>query len=267
MSKPTPSRNATARRFDFDYYRTLLATLCANFEVAPLARAPELVGGDTPVAFLRHDVDVSVADALELARVEHELGVRSTYMVLPDTPLYDLEDERDRLAAIADLGHEIGLHYDLGDGPTPVGSDSPGPDGLRPAEREAIHRGRRRLEALGLGPVRSVSFHQPDERVLEGPRTIGGLINAYSEELMASYISDSGGRWREGSPIESIEAAAPERPMQVLTHPVWWAETHAQPLDRLLGVLDAYETVPEAVATELISLCSRHEAAIRRHLG
>lgn len=256
------NRHVGAQEFSFDAYRTLLNTLRTRFAVAPIGAAPDRLSSDAPVAFLRHDVDVSLDRALELARVERDVGVRSTYMVLPDTPLYDLEADRETLATIADMGHEIGIHYDLGDCNAPIGED-----GLTDAERAGIDRVRQRLERLGLGPVRSVSFHQPDDRVLEGPPTIAGLVNAYSETLMATYISDSSGRWREGSPTESIETADPTQPFQLLTHPVWWGDGHAPPRERLLAVLDSHEADPEPIAAELASVCPRYASALEGRLA
>lgn len=81
-----------------------------------------------PHVALRHDVDWSIEQALAMAKVEHELGIQSTYYLLhPDGKLNSrnyfgyIEDERLVIAPslfkvagyLLDLGHEVGLHNDL----------------------------------------------------------------------------------------------------------------------------------------------------------
>lgn len=240
-----------AEDFSYDYYRTLVRTLQANFELRTLSEYRPERSTDDRVAFVRHDVDVCLERALELAELEYELGIRSTYMVLPDTPLYDLEEERDLLHLIHEFGHEIALHCDL----SGVEPDEPvGRDGLAPGERRRVDAAGRYLEELGIDPVASVSFHRPSERVLEGPRTIAGMVNAYNPDLLSAYISDSSGRWREGDPLESILESVGADRLQVLTHPIWWGERHAPPLDRFAAVAAELDAIDDRTYEELVSI-------------
>ena len=57
---------------------------------------------------LRHDVDLKAANSLATARIEHELGIRASYYfrVVPQS------NQPDIIRAIAELGHEIGYHYE-----------------------------------------------------------------------------------------------------------------------------------------------------------
>ena len=57
---------------------------------------------------LRHDVDLKAANSLATALIEHELGVRASYYfrVVPQS------NQPDIIRAIAELGHEIGYHYE-----------------------------------------------------------------------------------------------------------------------------------------------------------
>lgn len=238
-----------AEDFSYDYYRTLLRTLRTAFELRTLSEYRPERSPDERVAFVRHDVDVCLERAVEMAELEYELGVQATYMVLPDTPLYDLEEERDLVHLIHEFGHEIALHCDLDSG-----ADGPvDEDGLTPDERRRVDAARRYLEELGIDPVASVSFHRPFERVLEGPRTIGGMTNAYNPDLLAAYLSDSSGRWREGDPLESIVGADVDR-LQVLTHPVWWGERHAPPLERFAAVAAELDAIDNRTYEELVSI-------------
>lgn len=253
--KTTPP-DGWAENFSYDYYRKLLRTLWTNYEVCTLSEYPDCRSNGKRVAVMRHDIDVCIERAVEMARFEHELGIQSTYMVIPDTPLYDIDDARDQLCEIADLGHEIGLHCDLDwettdDREAEANIDS----SLSLAEKKQIEDARRQLESIGIGPVTSLSFHQPVDRVLEGPSTIVGMVNAYSWDLMSAYISDSAGRWREGAPIERITRSGMADVLQVLTHPVWWAAEHDPPIERFLTVIDEeFAMVNEQMYNELVSI-------------
>jgi len=57
---------------------------------------------------LRHDIDRKLSNALTVARLESELGIRGTYYfrVIPSIP------DRAVINAITSLGHEAGYHYE-----------------------------------------------------------------------------------------------------------------------------------------------------------
>jgi hypothetical protein len=64
-----------------------------------------------------------------------------------------------------------------------------------------------------------------------------------------AYISDSTGIWRYGHPLES-EAYKARKPIQLLTHPIWWmqqGETALQKLERWLytDYLESHATLKE----------------------
>ncbi len=77
---------------------------------------------------VRHDVDHNLDIALEMGRIEHELGIRATYFLLPPGD-YDKTENyygeivgrtvrqhrrlREGALELAALGHEIGLHNDF----------------------------------------------------------------------------------------------------------------------------------------------------------
>jgi hypothetical protein len=71
-----------------------------------------------PGAYWRHDVDVSLAAAVKMARFAEVAGVQSTFFLNPRCDFYNLfsrEGEQAK-AAILDAGHRIGLHCDYRDG-------------------------------------------------------------------------------------------------------------------------------------------------------
>ena len=63
---------------------------------------------------LRHDIDYSLQQAVELAELETEEGVQSTWFVLLRTDFYNVfsKSGTEALQHIRSLGHEIGLHFD-----------------------------------------------------------------------------------------------------------------------------------------------------------
>lgn len=60
------------------------------------------------VVLLRHDVDLKPENSLSTAKLEHSLGIKGTYYlrIIPQTLKPDIIKE------IANLGHEIGYHYE-----------------------------------------------------------------------------------------------------------------------------------------------------------
>jgi hypothetical protein len=98
------------RDFTLAKYRELVSRLRALGYVpetlAGYLRQPER--GMGRLVILRHDVDISPAAALRMARVEHDLGIRASYYFRhPST--FDPPSIR----AVAELGHEVGYHYEV----------------------------------------------------------------------------------------------------------------------------------------------------------
>ena len=60
---------------------------------------------------LRHDVDRAIARALKMAQLEHEYGIASTYYFRHKKDVF----RPDIMRKIADMGHEIGFHYEVMD--------------------------------------------------------------------------------------------------------------------------------------------------------
>ena len=57
---------------------------------------------------LRHDVDEMAGNALKLAKLEHELGIKATYFFR----VVKQSNDPSVITQIAALGHEIGYHYE-----------------------------------------------------------------------------------------------------------------------------------------------------------
>ena len=214
--------------FSYDYFRQLLKAMQANFKPQLLSQAPRIVNaGKVPKIILRHDVDVSLKHALRMAEIETEFGIRATYMFIQNSPLYCLEEaaSRDVLGRLISMGHEVGLHFDV--------SDDARNSTCEVSDVESqIDVACKQLEDVTGSAVESISFHRPLQQFLRGPLLVGGRTNAYADQLMNWYMSDSKGSWREGEPLPRL--TRPEKPLlQLLIHPIWWGEKHGLPEDRL----------------------------------
>ncbi|WCP73957.1 hypothetical protein [Sphingomonas hankookensis] len=170
------------------------------------------VRADQPDLYLRHDVDLSLELAVEMAAVEAELGVFSTYFVLVSTDIYNPATIQNRriLSSIIERGHEIGLHFDV----TRVEDG----DIDSAAERECAI-----LSSLTGHPVETISFHRPARNLLNSTGRFAGRRHTYEPEFFSNiaYISDSNGGWHHGHPLDHPAIAA-RTAVQLLTHPIWW---------------------------------------------
>jgi len=167
---------------DVEHYRELLGSArAAGYEWASFDRHPR--AGDL---FLRHDVRLSLEAALELARVEHELGVRATYLLMTESAFYNLDSHVGHYAQrqLRQWGHAVGLH--------------------------AVHP---RAE-LGDRFDRVVSWHNPEPSYEREP--VFGAANVAAEPYGGPVLSD-----RNGCPHEEIASGGHEW-LQIVTHPEWW---------------------------------------------
>jgi len=96
------------RDFTLKIYKELLIALQqANYKFLTFEQYCE---GKREEKFiiLRHDVDLKAENSLETAKIEHYLDIRASYYfrVVPQS------DKPHIIKQIADLGHEIGYHYE-----------------------------------------------------------------------------------------------------------------------------------------------------------
>jgi len=203
--------------YTLEEYRTLLESLLADgFEFVGFGRPLQ----DDEIV-LRHDVDLSPKLALEMAKIEASLDVKSTYCVLVTTPIYNLlEVEHARaLAEIRALGHDIAVHFNTHH----YWDSEPTPDELGTQVRAEC-------DVLGtiLGQhVETVSFHRPPSWVLDVD--FDGFENTYQPQYFSAitYRSDSSQKWRTEPPFPH---GRPDR-LQLLIHPGLWGHTPREMAD------------------------------------
>jgi hypothetical protein len=215
--------------FRYAYFRQLLQTARSHFSAHRLHEALHVLPNTTniPVLFLRHDIKISLSKALRMAEIEHEYGLPATYMVRSDSPLYSLVGRQARihLMELVQMGHEVGLHFDLAHETRRCSSY------LRLVESE-IHTACERIEQIICRPVRSLSFQRAIPLLFEGSLLINGRINADASELRAWCISDSGGDWRGTDPLAHLTHPSGSV-LQLILHPIWWDDEHMLAPQRL----------------------------------
>ena len=229
--------------FSPDGYRALVrAFLTHGYAVRDFIDAAP----DQAHLVLRHDIDISIEAALDIAEIEHALGVSSTYFVLVRSELYNAFSRRslDTLNRMLTLGHRIGLHLDAHlytDGGLEAG-----------AARECAA-----LEALLARPVSMISFHRPSQELLAREGKIAGRRHAYEPLFFRTmgYCSDSRGVWQRGHPLDHA-ATQGGRALQLLTHPIWWQHPPASAADRLRQFLAARF---DFLDHELADQCAAHQ--------
>lgn len=200
---------------------------------------------------LRHDVDNSLTKALEMARLERQLGVKSTFFILLTSDFYNIASSKNKesILEISDLGHDIGLHFDE--------ASYQNKDVPIDVPELIVNESKIMSEILGL-PIESVSMHRPSKRTLESNYIIPGIINSYGDRFFKDfkYLSDSRCRWRE--PINEIVSKREFSNLHILTHPIWYHNSYVTMRQTLLNFIEQaskerYETEKENI-TDLDSI-------------
>lgn len=94
--------------FTFEKYERLLASLKdIDNEILPVEKYLKKKP-DSGFVILRHDVDRNPKKSLKIAKMETKLNVNSTYYFR-----YPHTFDKKIIRKIADLGHEIGYHYEV----------------------------------------------------------------------------------------------------------------------------------------------------------
>ena len=192
--------------FDLDHYAELLdAARAGGYRFAAYDTTPR--AGDL---LLRHDVDLSLDAALQLAELEAKRDATATYFLMTKSVFYNLastEGER-AIARLRELGHRVGLHAVY---PNAALDDR-------------------------FDPV--VAWHNPDPEYMTAP--IAGALNVMQPGYFdpATYRSDSNQHWRSACPHEELRAGAFPW-LQLLTHPEIWVYPGGTMGETMRAMLDA----------------------------
>ena len=163
---------------------------------------------------IRHDLDVTIGRALSMSTIEYEHKCTATYLVRLHARHYNplSFDSAHVLRTILKEGHEIGLHFEPGM-----------MDYLDIPPHHYLLAAGMFLSQMLQTDITTLTQHYAGTRTIELPPAcfLDGWQDLTGENGRngAKYLSDSGGRWREGclcqwlGKVDAIHATI---------HPRWW---------------------------------------------
>lgn len=175
---------------------------------------------DDKLVILRHDIDLSIQKAVELAQLEYDLGVKSTYFILVSTDFYNIFSKSSlyKLKKILSLNHELGLHFDESKYICKNNQDI----------KNYVNKEIKVLEMCLDSKINTVSMHRPSKFVLNNDIKFDNIINCYSNKYFNEYkyLSDARMNWREN--VEDIISSNLYKKIQIVTHGIWyWQEQNS----------------------------------------
>ena len=233
--------------FTLDHYREIIVALKQTHIFSTFTNFDE----NSIFVIKRHDVDFSLENALNLALIESEQGVKSTYFLMLHCEFYNLLEKKNLeiVQRIEGMGHQIGLHfhadfYDISD---------------EKMLNSKIILEKTILENVLEREIRTFSFHNPTPFTMsfQNP-SYGSLINCYSRyfQINLGYCSDSNGYWRFDRMIDFIKKNS-RRPLQILTHPIWWTKKIDSPKNKILKLIDEQGSKKKILYEEILALGGR----------
>ena len=208
-------------KFSYLEYRNIIKHIQQYLEVVDFAN---VTSNSDNYCVVRHDVEFSPYRALEIAKLENNIGISSSfYFQITNNCYNSLSNENLAIIKqIEDLGHKIGAH-------------------INTSYIERVNK--KELSDLVQDDVRTLSkytgidinrysFHRPTIEQLECYLEIDGLINAYDkkffyfckenipEELPVTYLADSNHQWKWGYPMHLDFNKISK--LQLNTHPFSW---------------------------------------------
>jgi hypothetical protein len=196
----------------------------------PFPATPDYNG---KAVYLRHDIDGNPEKSLLMARIEAEMGIKSTYFALNYSDYWDIPGTFDILREIQSLGHEVGWHQCVIVQAHILHSI----DVRELIERPLLRMRREGLEVRGTSPHGSSygAQHDIDSWRLWScfnkpfPPFDAYELSDFSLEYEAmrvyrdGYLSDSSNKWN-GDPFffEKLVKESDKFVLQINIHPQWW---------------------------------------------
>jgi hypothetical protein len=208
------------------YEKMITALLDMRYEICSYENVTEF----GRAVILRHDIDFSPIKAAGMAKMEYQLGVKSTYFVLVSTEFYNVFSSQtaEILCQILKMGHDIGLHFDEQRYETSSIEQT----------KDYVYQESKILEkALGT-TINTISMHRPSKFTLDSNIEFEGLINSYSQMFFKNmkYVSDSRMHWQEE--VTDIIKSSKFNKIHILTHPFWYSHKPESTRDKLLHFIN-----------------------------
>ena len=96
-------------KFSYKEYVSIIENIINNYNVVDYTDVNE---NTKSFAIIRHDIEFSLHRALNLAKIDHTLGIKSSFFVQLRNNCYNAlsKENLDILNEISKLGHHIGAH-------------------------------------------------------------------------------------------------------------------------------------------------------------
>ena len=197
------------------------------------------------VILLRHDIDWSLEYAYELANIEYDLGICSSYYVYLHSDTYNALSPKGMkmISAMDGMGHEIGLHYDS----RYFCFDE------YDILRDIREKGRNFADQTLF--LESHTQHWPAET--ERTKVLSNTIDP--NDLAIKYISDSARNWREGCVCQWL---GKEDKLHVNIHPEWWISQGIDRWDAINKMYKSNESTLVRNITDIRNMVSDYEREV-----
>lgn len=173
------------------------------------------------VLVLRHDIDRKIKKALKMAKIERDHLVTSTYFFRLHAK-YNLFEYKNynRINKIVNMNHEVALHLESQDFADCFGVSS----------KLLLEKELQTMNLIGFKP-RGIAEHGTPNKKWDNHFFSTHNEKSFDLEYHAKdkvfgrmkYLSDSGGKWREGCICNHIGQF---EKIQVLIHPNHWFDVH-----------------------------------------
>lgn len=160
--------------------------------------------------YLRFDVDISLMNALFIAKYLNKKKIVANFFFQPNNEIYNIFNKKNKeiINEISNLNHLIGLHVD---------------ENFFSIKENNILNTLNFFKRNGYFFSNVISFHRPSQKVLK--KKYKKLINTYESKFFNDkiYISDSGKNLLFKKKIKYL-LKKNNKLIQILMHPVWWSK-------------------------------------------
>jgi hypothetical protein len=209
-------------KFSHKEYISILKDIKNNYNVLDYTDVSE---NTESFAIIRHDIEFSPYRALNLAKIDHDLGIKSSFFVQLRNNCYNAlsKENLDIMNEILSLGHSVGAHINTSNLAY-----------VSRSLREFILQDILTLEEYTGVKIDRFSFHRPTKKQLEKPIKIPNIINAYDDlyfhyfegekpiNLNILYLADSNHQWKWGKP--TLNNFANHKKLHINFHPFSWTK-------------------------------------------
>ena len=222
--------------FSYNEYKNIIKLVKSHLPIKDFADITEKT---KKYCVVRHDIEFSLDRAYELARLEKNLGISSTYTVQLRNNTYNALSDKNIILIheIKQLGHKIGLHI------CPL---------LFRSKDEVIQKillEANTFEKYYGFKIDRFAFHRPNlnPELLAWYVQVDDLINCNGElffhyfkkekpkTLNVTYLSDSNNLWKFGHPLE-VDFSKVQK-LHVLMHPFSWTESGYQNYSNFVSLI------------------------------